>query len=98
MVARRQRRGLYNGLQTNDVRRISSRSNPLVTRCREVARGRGPDGVILLDGDHLVEEALVSGITLDMVAFADSVVDIHLTASSIGSCAREPTSSACRRR
>ena len=59
------------------MRRISSRSNPLVTRCREVARGRGPDGVILLDGDHLVEEALVSGITIDVVAFADSVVDIR---------------------
>jgi RNA methyltransferase, TrmH family len=58
------------------VRRISSRSNPLVTRCREVARGHGPDGVILLDGEHLVEEALASGIPLEAVAFADSVVDI----------------------
>ena len=57
------------------MRRISSRSNPLVTRCREVARGRGPEGVVLLDGEHLVEEALVSGITLEAVAFADSAVD-----------------------
>ncbi len=58
------------------MRRISSRSNSLVTRCREVARGRGPDGVILLDGEHLVEEALASGITLETVAFVDSAVDV----------------------
>ena len=57
------------------MRRISSRSNPFVTRCRDVARGRGPDGVILLDGEHLVEEALASGITLETVAFVDSAVD-----------------------
>ncbi len=57
------------------MRRISSRSNPFVTRCREVARGRGPDGLILLDGEHLVEEALASGITLETVAFVDSAVD-----------------------
>ena len=31
--------------------------------------------MILLDGEHLVEEALVSGISLETVAFADSVVD-----------------------
>jgi RNA methyltransferase, TrmH family len=57
------------------VRRISSRSNPLVTRFREVARGRGPDGVILLDGEHLIEEALASGVTLDTVALAEYLVD-----------------------
>jgi TrmH family RNA methyltransferase len=57
------------------VRRISSRSNPFVTRCREVARGRGPDGLVLLDGEHLVEEALASGITLETVAFVDSAVE-----------------------
>jgi len=57
------------------VRRISSRSNPLVSRFRDVARGRGPDGVILLDGDHLVDEALASGITLDTVALAESTLD-----------------------
>jgi TrmH family RNA methyltransferase len=58
------------------VRRISSRSNPLVTRFREVARGRGPDGVILLDGEHLVEEAMVSGVALETVALADTAVDL----------------------
>jgi TrmH family RNA methyltransferase len=31
--------------------------------------------MILLDGEHLIEEALVSGVTLDTVAFAETVVD-----------------------
>jgi TrmH family RNA methyltransferase len=57
------------------VRRISSRSNPLVTRFRDVARGRGPDGAILLDGEHLVEEALASGVPLDAVALAEEIVE-----------------------
>lgn len=57
------------------MRRISSRSNPLVTRFRDVARGRGPDGLILLDGEHLVEEALASGVSLETVALAESAVD-----------------------
>jgi TrmH family RNA methyltransferase len=59
------------------VRRISSRSNPLVARFRDVARGRGPDGVILLDGEHLVEEALASRIALDTVALAEGIADRH---------------------
>lgn len=66
------------------MRRISSRSNPLVTRFRDAARGRGARGVILLDGEHLVEEALDaqeealdSAVTLDTVAIAEGVVDRH---------------------
>ena len=59
------------------MRRISSRSNPLVTRFRDAARGRGARGVILLDGEHLVEEALDSAVTLDTVAIAESLVDRH---------------------
>ena len=47
------------------MRRISSRSNPIVTRFREVARGRGPSDLILLDGEHLVDEALMSGVAID---------------------------------
>ena len=57
------------------MRRISSRSNPIVTRFREVARGRGPGDLILLDGEHLVDEALMSGVAIDTVALSDSLVD-----------------------
>jgi TrmH family RNA methyltransferase len=59
------------------VRRISSRQNPLVKRFRELARGRGSDGRILLDGEHLVEEALDSGLELDTVAFVERLVDTY---------------------
>jgi TrmH family RNA methyltransferase len=59
------------------MRRISSRTNPLVTRFREAARGRGSRGVILLDGEHLVQEALDSAITLETVAMAERIVDLH---------------------
>jgi RNA methyltransferase, TrmH family len=56
------------------VERISSRQNPLVLRFRALARGSGsPDDapLMLLDGPHLIEEALASGVTLDTIAFAE---------------------------
>jgi RNA methyltransferase, TrmH family len=56
------------------MRRISSRQNPLVARFRELARGRGSSGAILLDGEHLVEEALNAGVQLETVAFAERLV------------------------
>lgn len=57
------------------MRRISSRQNALVARFRELARGRGADGAVLLDGEHLVEEAIDAGLTLETVAFAERVID-----------------------
>jgi TrmH family RNA methyltransferase len=60
------------------MRRISSRQNPLVARFREVARGRGPDGLVLLDGEHLIEEALASGVALEIVAFTEQVIDARI--------------------
>jgi hypothetical protein len=56
------------------VERLTSRHNPLVQRFRELARTPGATdavGTILLDGAHLVEEALRSGVTLDIVAFGE---------------------------
>jgi TrmH family RNA methyltransferase len=55
------------------VRRITSRANPLVARVRDVARGRGPAGTVLLDGAHLVGEAIRSRVPLEIVALADAV-------------------------
>ncbi len=57
------------------MRRISSRQNPLVARFRELARTPGSGGEVLLDGEHLVEEALDAGIHLETVAFAERVID-----------------------
>lgn len=56
------------------MERISSRQNPLVKRFRELARGGTgafEDEAMLLDGPHLVEEALDSAIRLEVVAFGD---------------------------
>src|SRR5262249_50663510 len=66
--------------------RITSRQNAVVKRFRDLARssrlaapvGRaslhgqgGHDGEILLDGQHLVEEALACDIPVDVAAFSD---------------------------
>jgi RNA methyltransferase, TrmH family len=53
------------------MERIASRQNPVVKRFRELARAPGTDGRVLLDGEHLVEEALASGVPLDLVALGD---------------------------
>lgn len=48
---------------------ITSRRNPIVARCRQLARpGHDESSEILLDGDHLVEEALRAGVTIDLAA------------------------------
>ena len=44
------------------MERISSRQNAIVKQFREIAGG-GTDDWMLLDGEHLVEEAIASGIT-----------------------------------
>jgi len=55
------------------VQRITSRQNPIVTRFRAAARG--DDEAMLLDGTHLVGEALTAGIRLEQV-----LVDIEAAA------------------
>jgi TrmH family RNA methyltransferase len=52
--------------------RITSRQNPVVTEFRDAARG-DVEGVMLLDGEHLIQEALASGIQLRLVAVAERV-------------------------
>jgi RNA methyltransferase, TrmH family len=58
------------------MRRVSSRHNPIVARFRELARAPGGDGAMLLDGEHLVEEALAAGVMLETVAVAERVIDL----------------------
>ena len=54
----------------DDVEHISSRQNPLVKRLRDLARERGDGDEVLLDGPHLVQEALDAGLELQVAAFA----------------------------
>jgi RNA methyltransferase, TrmH family len=52
---------------------ISSRHNPLVRSFRELARTPDPSGMrVLLDGAHLVREAMAAGTELEAVAIASS--------------------------
>jgi len=57
------------------MERISSRQNAIVKRFRDVARGDQPH-LMLLDGEHLLREAIASGIQISTAAFADGA-DVH---------------------
>jgi RNA methyltransferase, TrmH family len=62
------------------MERIASRQNPLVRRFRELARAAGPDGAALLDGAHLLQEALRSEVPVELVAIADGVTSLEVLA------------------
>jgi TrmH family RNA methyltransferase len=53
------------------MRRLSSRQNPVVARFRELARTRAKGDAMLLEGEHLVAEALASGVAIDTIAIAE---------------------------
>ena len=53
------------------MERIASRQNPLVRRFRELAHATDPDGAVLVDGTHLLQEALRSHVPVDLVAVAE---------------------------
>ncbi len=53
------------------VRTVSSRHHPLVARCRALARGDDRTAV-LLDGVHLVAEALATGHDVEVIAFTEA--------------------------
>jgi TrmH family RNA methyltransferase len=50
--------------------RLTSRQHPLVQRCRALARGRGRDGSVLLEGAHLLKDAVDAGIEIEAVLVA----------------------------
>ncbi len=47
------------------AQRITSRQHPIVRRFRRVALRRAGDPLVLLDGEHLVDEALSAGVAID---------------------------------
>jgi TrmH family RNA methyltransferase len=53
------------------VHRISSRRNAIVARFRALARAGHANGRVLIDGPHLLSEALASRIALDIAAFVE---------------------------
>ena len=51
------------------VEQITSRRNPIVARFRQITRSATPTGsTVLLEGPHLIEEALAAGVRIDLAA------------------------------
>src|SRR5689334_14463467 len=65
------------------IHRITSRQNPLVRHFRDVAIGNVHDRV-LLDGDHLIEEAVSSGLEIEVAAFTDPAAAEKFATRSAG--------------
>ena len=53
------------------MERIASRHNPIVKRFRDLARAGSSADTMLLDGEHLLEEALGAEVPIEVAAFAD---------------------------
>jgi RNA methyltransferase, TrmH family len=60
------------------MERVSSRQNPVVKHFRAVANG-GAEGLMLLDGEHLIREALASRMQLEVTALIEGFPDRELT-------------------
>jgi len=55
--------------------RISRRQDPIVTRFRHAARHHGESDEVVLDGVHLVLDALRAGVSIDVILATDAVLD-----------------------
>lgn len=65
---------LSDAVSSRAPRRISSRNNPNIARYRAVARGEAPDR-LLLDGSHLVADALGAGLPLESAAVLSTALE-----------------------
>jgi TrmH family RNA methyltransferase len=58
------------------MQRVTSRHNPLVARCRAIARREGTERhLLLLDGPHLVAEALAAGLKIQQAIVLAGDID-----------------------
>ena len=55
---------------------ITSRQNPVIRACRALARGRDGD-TVLLDGAHLIEEALEAELAIESVVASHAFAESH---------------------
>jgi RNA methyltransferase, TrmH family len=62
------------------MERIASRHNPIVRRFRDLARAGASADTMLLDGEHLLQEALGAAVTVEVAAFAERLAGNRLAA------------------
>lgn len=55
--------------------RITRRQDPVVTRCRDIAAHAVNDGSVLLDGPHLVLDALRASVPIDLMLVTTALLD-----------------------
>jgi len=65
-------------------RRITSRQHPFVQRCRTVAHRQEAGAAVLLDGDHLVREALRASLTVEGILTDGTPTDLTRTLDARG--------------
>lgn len=73
------------------VARITSRQHPIVQRCRQLASRREADSV-LLDGEHLVTDALAAGLAFQAVLTDTRHAALAARAATAGAVVYEATS------
>jgi TrmH family RNA methyltransferase len=66
------------------TRRITSRQHPFIQRCRAVADRRAGHAAVLLDGEHLVLEAVRAGLTLEGVLTGDRPHTLDAAIAALG--------------
>jgi len=66
------------------VLRITSRQHSIVQRCRRLAARRRDDPAVLLDGEHLVAEALDAGVPIEVLLTDGRPSDIAARARAAG--------------
>lgn len=71
--------------------RLTSRQHAVVRRCRHLAVHAGDDGAVLLDGAHLLAEALEARVPIEAVVTDGRHADLALQAGRAGAAVFEAT-------
>lgn len=64
--------------------KITSRRNPLVQKCRQLAAGRRQDDDVLLDGEHVIGEAIAANVPIATLIARDATTPIARLARDRG--------------